>query len=82
MSDPADVAAVRARSFGAIAQAYHRHRPGYPDPALDWALEPLGAIAPVLLDLGAGTGKLTASLLTRAAEVIAVEPDPEMLTVL
>ena len=31
-------------------------------------------------DLGAGTGKLTATLVALGAEVIAVEPDPAMLT--
>lgn len=77
-------AAARARSFGAIARTYHRHRPGYPEAALDWALAPApsGAADRTLLDLGAGTGKLTASLLPRAQRVIAVDPDPEMLAVL
>lgn len=84
MSDLADEPAARARSFGAIATAYQAHRPGYPSSALDWVLEPLGELAlPQLLDLGAGTGKLTASLVARpGTEVIAVEPDTEMLAVL
>jgi SAM-dependent methyltransferase len=71
----------RARSFGSIAREYHRHRPGYPAAALDWALAP-AAPARTLLDLAAGTGKLTADLVGRAAEVIAVEPDAGMLDVL
>jgi SAM-dependent methyltransferase len=78
-------ARLRARSFGAIAAAYQAHRPGYPDAAIEWGLAPLGRPARLrLLDLGAGTGKLTASLvaLGPAAEVTAVEPDPEMLAVL
>ena len=29
----------RARSFGAVAAAYARYRPGYPAAALDWALQ-------------------------------------------
>lgn len=74
---------LRARSFGALADSYHRHRPGYPRAALDWALEPLRPPEPVLLDLAAGTGKLTASLVERTlGEVYAVEPDPAMLGVL
>jgi SAM-dependent methyltransferase len=85
MPDHPDMATVRARSFGAIAAAYQAHRPGYPDSGIDWALEPLGGPGRLrLLDLAAGTGKLTASLVTRptAVEVTAVEPDPEMLAVL
>lgn len=74
---------ARARSFGALADAYHRHRPGYPDAALDWVFESSGSPGPrpEILDLAAGTGKLTAPLLRRG-RVHAVEPDPEMLAVL
>jgi SAM-dependent methyltransferase len=67
--------ATRARSFGAAAEAYERARPGYPDAAIDW-LVPTGART--VLDLGAGTGKLTRSLVARGLEVVAVEPLAEM----
>lgn len=67
--------AVRARSFGAAADVYERSRPSYPDDAVDWLL-PEGARA--VLDLGAGTGKLTRALAERGLEVIAVEPLDEM----
>jgi len=65
-------------SFGAVAAAYAEHRPDYAQAAVRWALEP--APGPRVLDLGAGTGKLTATLVALGAEVIAVEPDPAMLT--
>lgn len=64
-------------SFGAAAAAYAEHRPDYAHAAVRWALEP--ASGPRVLDLGAGTGKLTAALVALGAEVIAVEPDPVML---
>ena len=66
-----------ASSFGAAAAAYARHRPDYAEAAVRWALEP--AAGPRVLDLGAGTGKLTATLVSAGADVIAVEPDPAML---
>lgn len=76
-----DESVRRSRSFGAVAAAYAAHRPGYAAEAVAWALEPLARVAaPHLLDLGAGTGKLTEQLVTHsAARVTAVEPDPGML---
>ncbi|WP_433287933.1 class I SAM-dependent methyltransferase [Pseudonocardia sp. CA-142604] len=65
-------------SFGAAAVAYAEHRPDYAQDAVRWALGP--APGPRVLDLGAGTGKLTATLVALGVEVIAVEPDPAMLT--
>ncbi|OKJ03300.1 class I SAM-dependent methyltransferase [Kitasatospora sp. CB01950] len=64
-------------SFGAAARAYAAHRPDYAPDAVRWALE----LAPGrrVLDLGAGTGKLTGCLLAAGVEVVAVEPDPAML---
>ncbi len=64
-------------SFGAAATAYAEHRPDYAHAAVRWALE--RAPGPRVLDLGAGTGKLTATLVALGAEVVAVEPDPAML---
>ncbi|MEU6248013.1 class I SAM-dependent methyltransferase [Glycomyces sp. NPDC047010] len=66
-----------ALSFGAVAGAYARHRPDYAPTAVRWALAP--APGPRVLDLGAGTGKLTAVLHDLEVEVVAVEPDPVML---
>jgi SAM-dependent methyltransferase len=65
-----------ALSFGANAEEYDRLRPGYPVAALDWATARADIRA--ALDLGAGTGLLTRSLVDRGFAVIAVEPDEQM----
>ena len=65
-------------SFGAAAAAYAEHRPDYAEAAVRWALEPAPG-APRVLDMGAGTGKLTSTLVAIGADVTAVEPDPAML---
>jgi SAM-dependent methyltransferase len=84
--DAAAEHARRAASFGAAAAAYAQHRPSYPEAAIRWALEPVTeAGRPIrVLDLGAGTGKLTAQLAglrvgTAVVSAVAVEPDPSML---
>jgi SAM-dependent methyltransferase len=71
----------RGSSFGAVAGAYAEHRPGYPAAAVRWCVAPVGRDIGSLrvLDLGAGTGKLTALLADLGADVTAVEPDPAML---
>jgi len=66
-------------SFGAMARAYERARPSYPKETVDWLL-PVGARR--VLDLGAGTGKLTRALLSRGLQVVAVEPSLGMREVL
>jgi SAM-dependent methyltransferase len=67
-------------SFGIAAAAYAEHRPDYAQAAVRWALEPVWDRRPLrVLDIGAGTGKLTATLIRLGAEVTAVEPDPQML---
>jgi ubiquinone/menaquinone biosynthesis C-methylase UbiE len=69
-----------ARSFEDVAELYERVRPTYPDEAVDWLADQL-RVGPesTVVDLGAGTGKLTRAFVGRAAHVIAVEPGPEML---
>lgn len=61
--------------FSAAAEVYERARPGYPDEAVAWVAERLG-IGPDrdVLDLAAGTGKLTRQLVPLGARVVAVEP--------
>jgi SAM-dependent methyltransferase len=71
--------AVRAGSFGGVAAQYERYRPGPSPAAVDWILPgPVGTV----VDLGAGTGALSRLLLDRADEVIAVEPDDRMRSIL
>jgi SAM-dependent methyltransferase len=72
--------AARSRSFDSAAAEYERHRPVYPEEALRWPVEQL-ALAPGarVLDVGAGTGKLTRGLVALGLEVVAVEPGAPML---
>ena len=71
----------RGSSFGTVAATYAQYRPEYPVDAVRWCVAPLGRdIAGLrVLDLGAGTGKLTAQLTELGADVTAVEPDEAML---
>jgi SAM-dependent methyltransferase len=66
-------------SFGSVADTYHRVRPPYSQECLDLAQRTLelGADARVL-DLAAGTGRLTRELAKRFDHVIAVEPNDAM----
>ncbi len=68
-----------ARSYGSVAEAYHRGRPGYPAEAVRWML---GTEPRIVLELGAGTGKLTDVMVAEGHAVHAVEPDMEMLAIL
>lgn len=67
-----------ASSFGTAAVAYAAHRPDYAQTAVRWAMEP--APGSRVLDLGAGTGKLSSTLVAMGADPVAVEPDPAMLS--
>lgn len=73
----------RSLSFGSQAAAYERGRPSYPPAAIDWLLNPaVGGPVRDVLDLGAGTGKLTSRLVERDLNVVAVDPIAELLDVL
>jgi len=63
-------------SFEAVADEYDAARPSYPDEVFD-ALEPLAGLG--VLDVGAGTGIATRSLIARQAAVIAIDPGREVL---
>jgi SAM-dependent methyltransferase len=68
-----------AGAFGAVAGAYDRGRPSYPPEAVSWLV---GGEAKVVLELGAGTGKLTRELVGQGHAVYATDPDRSMLEVL
>jgi SAM-dependent methyltransferase len=65
-----------AAGFGRAAAAYERGRPGYPDDAVDRLVAALPGRR--VVDLAAGTGKLTRALAARGCDVVAVEPVAEM----
>lgn len=69
-----------SRSFEQVADVYERARPEYPADAVAWMTEKLD-LRPgrTVLDLGAGTGKLTRALVRTGAHVVAVEPGEQML---
>ncbi|HST13740.1 MAG TPA: methyltransferase domain-containing protein [Gaiellaceae bacterium] len=70
---------VAAAGFGSAAEVYERARPSYPSEAVDWLLMRTGVgEGDTIVDLGAGTGKLTRLLAPSGARVVAVEPIPEM----
>jgi SAM-dependent methyltransferase len=76
VADPGDPATMRsARSFGRVASVYREARPGYPVEAIAWLI----GDAVRVLDLGAGTGKVTQALVELDRDVIAVDPVEEML---
>jgi SAM-dependent methyltransferase len=72
-------ASEQARSFDRAAEEYERGRPGWPPEVLE--LLPV-AVDSTVLDIGAGTGKLTRVLAARYTHVIAVEPLAEMRAIL
>jgi SAM-dependent methyltransferase len=78
-----EVHEVAARGFEAEAETYDRARPSYPQDAVDWLIGALD-IGPGrrLVDLAAGTGKLTALIAGAGADLAAVEPVPAMRALL
>lgn len=62
-----------------MASEYERYRPAPPSAAVDWLLP---EHCRRVVDLGAGTGRLTQLLVDRADEVVAIDPDHRMRAVL
>ena len=69
----------RRLTFGAHADAYERARPAWPEEAARWLVP---EAAQLVVELGAGTGKLTRAVAALGVRVVAVEPDARMLAVL
>jgi SAM-dependent methyltransferase len=68
---------ARSRSFGSVAAGYAAHRPTYPSDAVAFLVGRDRSRR--VLDLGAGTGLLTAVVRELGHEVLAVDPAAEML---
>lgn len=67
---------TRGSSFSDVADDYARARPGYPARATGWLLP---SAPSDVLELGAGTGKLTESVVARGHAVVATDPSGPML---
>jgi SAM-dependent methyltransferase len=70
---------VRALSFGSVAEAYERYRPGYPEELFDLVTAYAGRPIRTALEIGAGTGKATRLFARPEIAVTATDPDPAML---
>ena len=70
---------ARALSFGSVAEAYERFRPGYPVELLDLVTAYVGEPIGTALEIGAGTGKATRLFAQGGIAVTATEPDAAML---
>lgn len=66
----------RALAFASVADAYDRARPSYPLEAVVWLT---GRTPSTVVELGAGTGKLTDRLVELRHDVLATDPLEEML---
>lgn len=66
----------RAASFGGVAGDYAQHRPGYPAEAVQWLV---GTTPGRVLELGAGTGRLTQQVVALGHGVLASDPAVDML---
>jgi SAM-dependent methyltransferase len=69
----------RALSFGLMAEAYERFRPGYPVELFDMVMTYAGLPVRTALEIGAGTGKATRLFAYRGVSVTATDPDDAML---
>jgi ubiquinone/menaquinone biosynthesis C-methylase UbiE len=77
------MSAERALSFGSVAEDYEATRPGWPREAFEIAFQQFDVPdRPGVVDVAAGTGKLTRTLSELAGTLVAVEPDAALRAVL
>ena len=67
-----------AKGFSSAADAYERGRPSYPEQVIAVLLDDVGARGARVLDVGAGTGKLSVLIAPHVASLVGVEPVAEM----
>ena len=73
----------RAGSFGRVAELYERLRPAYPPELFEELIAAAGyRTADRILEIGAGGGRATIPLAHHGIDIVAVEPSPEMVSVL
>lgn len=82
MAVPSGFVSERALVFGRAADAYDRHRLGYPETVADLTLAYARRPVSTALEVGAGTGKATRLFAGRGVVVTACEPDPAMAALL
>src|SRR5258708_842540 len=73
-----DIHRTAARGFSASVDAYERGRPSYPVELVDVLARDVGVAGARVIELGAGTGKLTRMIAPIARSVVALEPVVEM----
>src|SRR5436190_18212572 len=79
MTTPSNIHTAAQQGYPKAAASYQRGRPEYPPEIVGWLTGTLGlSKGKRIADVGAGTGKFTKLLAQTGAEVIAVEPVPEM----
>jgi len=76
------VSAQRSQEFDAAARAYDRYRPRYPIELFDDIIN-LGELKPgaTAIEIGAGTGIATGSLISHGLRVVAIDTSPAMLSI-
>ena len=75
-------ATARGLVFGTVAESYERFRLGYPDEVVDRTVRYAARPVRTAVEVGAGTGKATRAFASRDIAVTAIEPDPDMFSVL